>query len=329
MMSAIFFDEDDNEKKFEKNFAEFLGCESAILCQSGWVANVGLIQSIATSSTPIYIDFMTHMSLWEGIRSADAKGIAFRHNDLKHLERLIKQHGQGIIAVDSVYSTNGSICPLKELIELGEKYDCVLVVDESHSLGTHGPNGRGMVYELGLSNRVHFLTASLAKAFVNRAGVIGCSKKFANYFPYVSKPAIFSSAMLPADLAGLKATLEVIFNADDRRKKLHDNANYLRCELDRLGYNVSESQSQIIAIEAGTEENTELLRDVLETKGIFGAVFCRPATPKNRSLIRLSISSDLQQEDLERIIHVFESIRQEVGMENWTSTKRKNLPNKN
>lgn len=323
MMSAVFQQDGSLQKNFEREFADYLGFESAILCQSGWVANVGLIQAIADENTPVYIDFMTHMSLWEGIKSAGAKTISFRHNDVAHLERLIKQHGVGIIAVDSIYSTNGSVCPLEEIIALGNKYGCILVVDESHSLGTHGPSGKGMLYELGLSNQVHFLTASLAKAFVNRAGIIACSQKFAGYFPYISRPAIFSSSILPADLASLKAALEVIHDAGDLRTKLHENANYLRSGLDELGYNVSDGQSQIIALESGTEEQTEKLRDALEGRDVFGAVFCSPSTPKSRSLIRFSINSDLTKLILDHILKVCAEIREEVGISSWKSTIRK------
>jgi len=210
---------------------------------------------------------------------------------------------------------------------LGEKYQCVLVIDESHSIGTHGPNGRGMVFELGLTNRVHFVVASLAKAFVNRAGIIACSKEFAGYFPYVSRPAIFSSAMLPVDSAGLSATLEIIFEADDKRKRLHENANHLRQNLDQLGYNVSSSASQIIAIESGSEENTEILRDSLESRGVFGAVFCRPATPKNRSIIRLSVCASLTCLELKHIVQVFDEVKDETGMSSWKSTRIKNQLN--
>ena len=325
MMSAVFSQAKNPAKILEKELGNYLGFENSILCQSGWAANVGLIQAIADENTPVYIDFMTHMSLWEGIKSAGAKAISFRHNDMGHLERLVKEHGVGIIVVDSVYSTNGSVCPLKEVIEIGNKYGCVLVIDESHSLGTHGPNGKGMVVELGLSNQVHFLTASLAKAFVNRAGIIACSNEFAGYFPYVSRSAIFSSSLLPSDIGGIKAAIEIICKADDPRKKLNYNANYLRSGLDALGYNVSDSQSQIIALEPGTEEQTEILRDALETRDIFGAVFCYPSTPKNRSLIRLSINASLNQKQLDYILKVCEEIRDEVGMKEWRSTKRKKI----
>ncbi|HLX01152.1 MAG TPA: aminotransferase class I/II-fold pyridoxal phosphate-dependent enzyme, partial [Trinickia sp.] len=171
LMSGIFLHGKCPQLELEERFARFVHSEASVLCQSGYAANTGLIQSIAAAETPVYADLMAHMSLWEGIRSAGAKAIAFSHNDVDHLERQIRRHGPGVIVVDSIYSTNGSLCPLTDVVDIGTAMGCVLVVDESHSLGTHGPGGAGLVVELGLTDRVHFRTASLAKAFAGRAGL--------------------------------------------------------------------------------------------------------------------------------------------------------------
>lgn len=323
MMSAIFLHGPNPQRVVEERFAAYLQAGGTILTQSGWCANVGLIQTIADEQTPVYVDMLAHMSLWEGGRAANAKIVRFRHNDPDHLERLIRQHGPGVVMVDSVYSTNGSLCPLVEVTEIASRHGCVLVVDESHSLGTHGPKGAGLVVELGLTDKVHFRTASLAKAFCGRAGLITCTREFQDYFAFTSLPAIFSSALLPHDLAGLSAALDVIAEADDRRRRLHCNAAYLRQQLDALGYNIDDSQSQIIALEAGPEPQTIVLRDALESNGVFGAVFCDPATPKNRSIMRLSIHSELGRDDLNKIVDVCAKIRRQVGLQEWPSTKRK------
>jgi CAI-1 autoinducer synthase len=322
VMSAVFLHEGSEKEKFETLMAEFSGFESAILCQSGWAANVGLMQAIADQNTPVYIDFLTHMSLWEGIKSAGALFYAFMHNDFRHLEKLVQQHGKGIILFDSLYSTLGDIAPLVEIIDIANRYDCVSVVDESHSLGTHGPHGSGLIASLGLTDRVHFITGSLAKAFAGRAGIILCSKRFSQYFPFTAYSAIFSSTLLPHEIAGLSATLKVIIDGDDRRKKLHENAAFLRNGLDKLGYAIV-SQSQIISLEPGTESHTEILRDALEERNVFGSVFCAPATPKNRNLMRLSLHSGLQRSELQYVLDVCEAIRDEVDMWNWKSTIRK------
>ena len=322
VMSAVFLHEGSDKYFFEQAMAEFTGYESSILCQSGWAANVGLMQVIADQSTPVYIDFFTHMSLWEGVKISGASPYAFRHNDPVHLERLIKEHGQGIVLFDSLYSTNGDIAPLVDIIEIANRYDCVSVVDESHSIGTYGPHGAGLVASLGLSEKVHFITASLAKAFAGRAGIIICSKNFAKYYPYMAFPAIFSSALLHYEISGLQATLDVIKKDDFRREKLHENAEYFCEGLRNLGYNIS-SQSQIVSIEGGLESDTELLRDALEKRGVFGSVFMAPATPKTRSLMRFSVHSGLEKSELQYVLDVCETIREEIGMWNWKSTRRK------
>ena len=323
LMSAIFLQEHNLQSSFEKKLAKYVGFEDSILCQSGWVANVGLIQSIADENTPVYIDMIAHMSLWEGIKSAGAKAYPFRHNDYTHLEKLIKAHGIGIILIDSVYSTNGNIGKVAEIVDIGNKYDCIIVVDESHSLGTHGYKGSGLVAELGLTHKVNFITASLAKAFAGRAGVIICSKEFTKYFPYISNPAIFSSALLPYEIVGLVATLNLLIDSDDKRKEMNENADYFRNGLDSLGYNVSDSQSQIVSLEPGLENFTEITRDALEKRNIFGSVFCRPATAKNRSLIRFSVNSSHTKENLDYVLKICEEMREEVNMKSWRSTKRK------
>jgi CAI-1 autoinducer synthase len=323
LMSAVFLHGDSPQQRFEQRLANFMESEQGILCQSGWCANTGLIQTIADENTPVYLDMLAHTSLWEGARSAGAPAVMFHHNDPHHLERQVLKHGPGVIVVDAVYSTDGSVCPLQEIVDVGSRYSCVLVVDESHSLGTHGKQGEGIVAALGLSDRVHFCTASLAKAFAGRAGFITCSPRFSEYFKCESNPAIFSSTLLPHEVAGLDATLTVIQTEGWRRERLHANADYLRMRLGELGYNLNGSESQIISLESGTEQQTIVLRDALEARGIFGSVFCAPATPKNRAIIRFSINSNLTKVELDRITQVCADIRDDVDMENWPSSRRK------
>jgi CAI-1 autoinducer synthase len=327
IMSSIFMHGDNPQLHFEQRMAGFMASEETALCQSGYNANTGLIQAIIEGvNVPVYIDMMAHMSLWDGARFSKASVYPFRHNNVDHLMSLIDRHGPGLVMVDSVYSTNGSVCPLKELVDSAYEKDCLLLVDESHSLGTHGPQGRGMVVEYGLQDKVMFRTASLAKAFAGRAGIITCPKGFADYFKCTASPSIFSSALLPYEIAGLNATLDLIMAADDRRKRLHRNADYLRTSLSELGYNTDISKSQIIGLEVGSEWQTTVLKDALERKDVFGSVFCAPATAKNRALVRLSVNAGLTDSELMKIICVFREIRKEVGLDKWRSTHRKKTP---
>ncbi len=322
LMSSIFLHGNNPQANLESRLSAFLKSETSILCQSGWCANVGLMQTIADKHTPVYLDILAHMSIWEGVKSAGAKAYHFHHNNMAHLERQIKKHGSGIIAVDSLYSTSGSICPLTELVEVAERYDCILVVDESHSLGTHGDYGEGLVASLGLADRVHFRTASLAKAFAGRAGVITCSSRFRDYFRSTSLPAIFSSAILPHEIVALQKTLDIVIASQERRARLHALSKDVKQKLLDLGYNVGITQSQIIPLEAGPERETMKLRDALEKRDIFGAIFCAPATAKNRSMVRLSLHSELGKQEIAHLLEALADIRDEVRPDRWPAAKK-------
>lgn len=323
LMSGVFMHGATPQKDLEARFSTWVGMPEAILSQSGYAANVGLLQAISGPGVPVYIDMNAHASLWEGILSAGAIARPWRHNDLDHLRRQINMHGPGVVCVDSVYSTNGSVCKLRETVMLAKSLGCLIIVDESHSLGTHGPDGAGMVAEHGLINQVDFITASLAKAFAGRAGLILCPQGFSDYFWFTARPAIFSSCLLPHEISALDKTLDIIIRDEWRRRALHKNADVVRRGLTDLGYNVDASQSQIIALEAGLEYETLRLREALESRDVFGSVFCAPATPKKRSLLRLSINAAMTMADIEKVLSACDGIRDEVGMHNWSSTRRK------
>ena len=303
VMSAIFLQDEESKPAFETELASYVGMESCLLSQSGWAANIGLLQTICPPDTPVYIDFFAHMSLWEGIRAAGAIAHPFMHNNMSHLRKQLERHGSGVIVVDSVYSTIGTIAPLRDIYEMAQAFDCAVIVDESHSLGTHGENGAGLVQALGLTNQVDFITVSLAKTFAYRAGAILGPKQLSDTLPFVAYPAIFSSTVLPQEVIRLEKTLEVIKGAEDKRKALFERAKSLTTGLKRIGFNIR-SESQIVALECGKERNTERVRDFLEQRDVFGAVFCRPATGKNKNIIRFSVNADMTPRDIDHVLTV-------------------------
>lgn len=323
MMSSVFIGEAGAQYALEQEYASWLNAPRTALCQSGYAANVGLLQSIAGTGTPIYVDMLAHASIWEGVTSANAKPVPFRHNDLEHLERQARRYGPGIIAVDSIYSTAGDTCPLAELVEFAASLGCVLVVDESHSLGVCGSDGSGLVRALGLESRVHFRTASLAKACVGRAGLIACDERFVEYFASEARPAIFSSSLLPHDLAGLRASLGLVRDGTRERARLRSVVKRVREGLNDLSFPVDRDGTQIVPIEAGGETDTLILRDALESGGVFGAVFCAPATAVNRSMVRVSLNAALTDDELTRMLEVFARIREEVGVRRWRSYRQR------
>ena len=323
LMSSVFLQEGSFQHRLEAKLAAFMQAEDGVLAQSGWAANVGLLQSIAEPGIPVYLDMLAHASLWEGVQSAQALPVPFLHNSPAHLERQIEKHGGGVIVIDALYSTNGSVAPLLEFVELAERSGSILIVDESHSLGTHGPGGAGLVVQEGLTERVHFRTASLAKAFAGRAGFITCSSHFKGYFLSASRPAIFSSCLLNHELAWFDAAVDFISGAEDRRAALHRNTQEVRASLSELGYCIDDGTEQIIALEAGPEPKTLVLRKALEARGIYGAVFCAPATAKNRSLVRLTLNSGMTREEIEKLVAACADMRSEVDLDNWSSSSRR------
>lgn len=322
IQSGAFLLNGHPSRQLETAMAQWIGKEDGFICQSGYAANVGLLQAIADEETPVYLDTLAHTSLWEGVRAAKAPAYPFRHNDPAHLSRMIARHGPGIVVVDSVYSTTGALCPLVDMVEVAEKHGCTILVDESHSLGTHGPQGAGLCAELGLVNRVHFITASLAKAFAGRAGFFTVPAELRYYVLHHSYPNIFSSCLLPHEIAGLAATLEVVKSGDEARLRLHANTKRLRASFADVGYPIHQGSQQIISLEAGGESDTMLLRDRLEERQVFGAIFCAPATSRNRAMVRLTLNAGLTESELQRIVAVAKEVAPIVKPWDWPIARR-------
>ncbi|PSR65491.1 MULTISPECIES: aminotransferase class I/II-fold pyridoxal phosphate-dependent enzyme [Nocardia] len=297
-----------------RRLADYTHSATAVVCQSGWAANFGLLQAIAAPGVPIHVGENTHMSWRQAALAAAAPLHTFGHNDPARLAAQIRAHGPGIIAVDAIDNTTGTPSPLAALCDVADETGSLLVVDESHSLGVVGPHGAGAVVALGLTRRVPFRTASLAKAFVGRAGLVtALDPEFAPYFESVSYPAIFSSGLRSHDIAGLSATLEVIRAEDGRRARLCEIAHTVRKALARTGFDTAGVDSHIIAVPAGTEADGRAVRTILEAHGVLGAPFCPPATPAGRSLIRLSLHAALTAEQIGRIITACEQVHAVYG----------------
>lgn len=323
IQSGAFCHGEHPTRQLEQSLAQWIGKEDGVLCQSGYAANVGLIQAIADANTPVFLDALAHASLWEGAHSARAPAHAFRHNDAQHLERMLQRHGPGLVIVDSVYSTTGALCPLPDVIEVVERHGAMLLVDESHSLGTHGPAGAGLCAELGLTHRVHFVTASLAKAFAGRAGYFTLPPGLRYYLLSESFPNIFSSCLLPHEVAGLAATLAVVRDAQAPRARLHANTRRIRASLTALGYPIQQGTEQIIALEAGTEPDTMRLRDAMERHDIHGAVFCAPATSRNRALVRITLNAGLTDAELDHLERAMAAIVDVARPSAWPIARRR------
>ena len=322
VQSGVFLLDSHPAHKLEKLLADWVGKDDGFLCQSGYAANMGLLQIIADAQTPVYLDSLAHASLWEGTHAARAPAHAFRHNDSQHLERMMKAHGPGVVVVDSVYSTTGAVCRLHEILDVAEKNDSMIVVDESHSLGTHGPGGAGLCATLGVTERVHFITASLAKAVAGRAGFFTAPASMRYYILISSFPNIFSSSLLPHEIAGLAATVEVLQRSDDARQRLHANTRRLRASLSDSGFPIHQGTEQIISLEAGSEPDAMILRDALEARDVIGSIFCAPATSRNRAMVRLTLNSSLTDAEMSHVEAVAKEIAPVLKPWDWPIARR-------
>lgn len=322
VQSGVFHLNQHPTHTLEMALAGWVGKDDGFICQSGYAANVGLLQAIADAQTPVYLDTLAHASLWEGAHAARAPAFAFRHNDPAHLARMIARNGPGIVVVDSVYSTTGAVSPLVEIVDVAEQNGCMILVDESHSLGTHGPQGAGLCAELGLTDRVHFITASLAKAFAGRAGFFTAPAHMRYYILCSSFPNIFSSSLLPHEIAGLAATLDVIRKSDDARVRLHANTRRLRGSLSELGYPIHQGTQQIIALEVGSESDTMVLRDRLEERNVYSSMFCAPATSAKRAMMRMTLNAGLTASELDHVEAVAREIAPIVKPWDWPIARR-------
>lgn len=321
VMSAVFLSEDNLENKIEKKFAAFVGKQAAYFSQSGFTANLSLVEAICMPNAPVYIDHRSHASFWEGLKVAKPNIIMFRHNNIENLEKKIIKYGSGVILVDSVYSAHGTICDLPNICRIKEKYGCVLVVDESHSLGLYGDNGAGLVNMLRLTDKVDFITASLSKAFCTRAGLIAGQEKSLVYLREYATAPVFSSAIANYDIVRIDKMLDLISGSvgDSKRQQLHHNMNYLRKELREMQVNVVDTQipSPIISLMGGIESVTKKLKQIFDDHNIYAAPFCLPATSKNGSLLRVTVNSDLTIMQMNYILQVMADIKKCYSTEDF------------
>jgi 7-keto-8-aminopelargonate synthetase-like enzyme len=325
VQSSVFMHDEHPTRRLELKLADWVGKDDGFVCQSGYAANVGLIQSVANAETPVYLDGQAHASLWEGAHAARATSHVFRHNDPQNLDKLMGRHGPGLVAVDSIYSTTGAVCPLVEMLEVVERHGSMILVDESHSLGTHGPKGAGLCAQLGVTDRVHFISASLAKALAGRAGFFSAPARLRFHILTSSFPNIFSSCVLPHEAAGLTATVDVLQQADSAREALRQVTRRMRTSLTDMGYPIDQGTEQIIALEAGPEPATIEVRDALDALGVHTAFFGAPATSRNRSLARMTLHAALTEAELVHVETAARAVAERVRPWEWAAARRQRL----
>lgn len=312
--SSIFGGASEEHHRFVSLLRESTQAGDVILTTAGWTANVGLIEAVAPPDQPIYIDADAHASIGDGVRLSRGRRVVVKHNDPDHLEKRVSIHGPGLVCIDALYSTDGTIPDLQRYVEICEQYDCSLILDEAHSFGMFGEKGGGLAVERGLADRVHFRTASLSKALGGHGGFIACAKEMMQALCACVRPVLFSSATSAVLAAGHAKALEIVMARPERAQHCLAMAELLRSRLHEHGIGTAGSASQIISLFFRNDAACRFYQAARDQR-ILTSVFVYPAIPKGISLARFSVYSELTSEDIHYVADRTIRILDEMGPE--------------
>ena len=287
-------------RRLEERLAAFKGTETALLFGSGYLANVGVVSALAGPGDVVFSDELNHASIIDGCRLSRADTAVYRHADVEHLEWCIEQSGGrgGVIVTDSVFSMDGDIAPLEDLVDLAQRYGLRLVVDEAHGTGAVGPDGRGAVADAGLEGEVDVVVGTLGKALGSYGAFAACDAQTAQYLTNCARSLIFSTAPPPPAVAGALAGLELLAEQPRRVEKLQANADALRAELAREGFDVAGSGTQIVPIIVGDAAMAMRICEAALERGVFAQAIRPPTVPEGTSRLRLTVMASHTKSEL-------------------------------
>jgi 7-keto-8-aminopelargonate synthetase-like enzyme len=258
---------------------------------------------------------MDHASIIDGCRLSFGEVKKFRHNDMNDLERMLKEYEakDKLVVVDGVFSMEGDIAHLPEIIALAKKYGARLMVDDAHGIGVLGQTGRGTAEHFGLEDEVDLIMGTYSKSLASIGGFIAGSAEVIHYIKHTARPLIFSASPPPASVASVSAALDIIENEPERREALWRNTKKMFNGFNELGFEVGPSQTPIIPIVAGENENAFLMAMMLQEEGVFANVAVSPAVPNGRALIRTSYMATHTDEQLDRVLEAFKKVGKKLG----------------
>jgi len=296
----------------EHELSDFYGRTHTIIFSTGYLANLAILSTAVGPGEVILLDADCHASIYDGCRLGGAEVIRFRHNDVrdleKRLQRLVKRETNVLIVVEGLYSMMGDRAPLADIVSVKQKYGAYLVVDEAHSLGVLGENGRGLTEEAGVEDLVDFVIGTFSKSLGAIGGFCTSNHPELELIRYASRPYIFTASLSPSTIASTRTALKIIRSLPELRKRLWDNANFLYERIKGLGYEVGPAASPIIAIHYRNVEEAFAIWNSLLQRGIYVNMVLPPATPGGGALLRCSLSAAHSKEQIERIGEAFASL---------------------
>ena len=292
---------DNQTAALEQKIAAFKGSEAALVVGSGYLANVGAIAALCDRDTAVFLDRLDHASIVDGARLSGAQLGRYRHRDLDQLQQLLERSGAArkLIVSDTVFSMDGDTAPLRELVELKDRFGALLVADDAHGGGVFGPHGEGYAHELGLADRIDLTVGTFSKAFGVYGAYISASRTLIDQLVSTCRTLIYSTALPPPVVDSIDTSLDLVAAADDRRRELRAKSERFRSRLNELGFDSGASTTQIIPALVGSSERALELARSLEEQGVLAVAIRPPTVPTGQARIRFSVMATHTDEDLE------------------------------
>tara|TARA_A100001388_G_C28773534_1_gene505551 strand:+ start:2666 stop:3859 length:1194 start_codon:yes stop_codon:yes gene_type:complete len=308
----------DLHRKLEKKLSSFLGFEDCILYVACFDANGGLFEPLFDHEDAIISDSLNHASLIDGIRLCKAKRYRYKHSDMQDLEKCLQQADDDltnhkVIVTDGVFSMDGTFAKLDKIVELAQKYDALVMLDDCHATGFIGENGRGTAEYFGLEGKIDILSSTLGKALGGASGGFICAKEnVIKLLKQKSRPYLFSNALSPSIVSASIKALDIIKEEPKRRERLKENTSYFRKEMKSLGFVIKGDMHPITPVMLGDAKTAQSMSKMLLEDGLYAIGFFYPVVPKGEARIRLQITSEHTKKQLDKAIEIFGKVGKEL-----------------
>ncbi len=302
--------------QLEEELAEFCGKEAALVFTTGFQTNLGAISALVGREDSVFIDRTDHASIVDGSRLGFGKVLKFSHNDISDLRRVVSNSpSEGkLIVVDGVYSMEGDIARLPDIVEVAREFKAGILVDDAHAIGVLGSLGNGTADHFGLTDSVDLIMGTFSKSLASIGGWIASSKEIVTYLKHYARALIFSASAAPACVAAARAALQIIINEPERRQRLWENTRFMREGLQQIGFDTGASETPIIPIVIGDNMTCFHFWKLLHESGVFVNPVVPPATPPDRALIRVSVMATHTNEQLTRGLETIERCARQMDI---------------
>ena len=304
-------------KELESALTDFLGTEDTILYSSCFDANGGIFEALLNEQDAVISDALNHASIIDGIRLCKARRLRYANRDMDDLERQLKDSAGArfrLVVTDGVFSMDGYLAPLPQICELAERYDALVMVDDSHAVGFMGSNGRGTHEHHGVMGKIDAISGTLGKALGGASGgYISGRRELVAMLRQRSRPYLFSNSVAPSIAAASLKVLELIRSAGELRQRLRDNTTFFRRQMTEAGFDILPGDHPIVPVMVGEAAPAARMAEVMLEKGVYVVAFSYPVVPQGKARIRTQVSAAHSRSDLERAVKAFIETRAEVG----------------